>query len=63
MSGMATAPFNEPTTEPCVLARQQAKLVGISNADDLTNTELIEQLRMIDVNKLVDSGDGLRVCL
>lgn len=61
MSGLATAPFNSPTKKPLALARQQAELVGIENVQNLTSAELVQRLREVDVNDLVDSGDGLRV--
>jgi hypothetical protein len=61
MSGLATAPYNNPTKKPLALAHQQAEMVGIENVHNLTTLELIQQLREVDVNDLVDSGDGLRV--
>lgn len=61
MSGLATAPYNNPTKKPLALARQQAELVGIEDVQNLTNAELIERLREVNVTHLVDSGDGLRV--
>lgn len=62
MSGLATAPYNNPTKKPIALARKQAELVGIENAQDLSSAELVTRLREVDVTTLIDSGDGLRVC-
>lgn len=59
---MANSPFNNPTKKPLALARQQAELVGILNAENLSNSKLIQRLRRINVTDLVNSGDGLRVC-
>lgn len=61
MSGLATAPYNNPTKRPLLMARKQAELVNIENAQNLTTAELVQRLRDIDVTTLVDSADGLRV--
>lgn len=61
MSGLATAPYNEPTPNPLALAKRQAEVVGIDNIDRLTTSELIDKLREIDVSVLVNSIDDLKV--
>lgn len=61
MSGFANSPFNNPTKKPLALARQQAELVGISNVDNMSSSELVQRLRQVNVTDLVNSGDGLRV--
>lgn len=61
MSGLGTSPFNNPTKKPLALAREQAGLVGIKKARNMTSAELVARLREVDVYTLVDSGDGLHV--
>lgn len=60
MSGLATAPFNEPTRNPLALAKRQAELVDIENIDNLTTTELVEKLRAVNATLLVDSSSELK---
>lgn len=60
MSGLATAPYNEPTKNPLALAKRQAELVGIENIDNLTTAELIGKLRDVDATLLVDSASELK---
>lgn len=60
MSGLATAPYNEPTKNPLALARRQAELVGIENIDNLTSHELVAQLRNTNVSLLIDSANELK---
>lgn len=60
MSGAATAPYNEPTKNPLALAKRQAEVVGIENIDQLSNAELIEKLRQVDVSVLVNSINDLK---
>lgn len=61
MSGLGTAPYNEPTINPLALAKRQAEVVGIENIDRLSTTELIDKLRDIDVSVLVNSIDELKL--
>lgn len=61
MSGLATAPYNEPTPNPLALAKRQAEVVGIENIDHLTTTELVNKLREIDVSVLVNSVNELKI--
>lgn len=61
MSGMATAPYNEPTPNPLALAKRQAEVVGIENIDQLSTAELVDRLRDIDVSVLVNSVGELKV--
>lgn len=60
MSGLATAPYNQLQDNPIDLARQQATVVGIANADQLDSAQLVEQLRGKNVSELVDSVDLLK---
>lgn len=60
MSGLATAPYSEPTPNPLALAKRQAEVVGIENIDQLSSTELINKLRDTDVSVLVNSVDELK---
>lgn len=60
-SGLATAPYNEPTKNPLALAKRQAEVVGIENIDQLSNSELVEKLREIDVAVLVNSINDLKI--
>lgn len=61
MSGLATAPYNEPTPNPLALAKRQAEVIGIENIDNLSTFELIEKLRDIDVSVLVNSVGELKI--
>lgn len=61
MSGLATAPYNEPTPNPLALAKRQAEVVGIENIDQLSTTELVNKLREIDVSVLVNSVGELKI--
>lgn len=60
-SGLATAPYNEPTPNPLALAKRQAEVVGIENIDRLSTRELVEKLRGIDVSVLVNSVAELKI--
>lgn len=60
MSGLATAPYNEPTKNPLALAKRQAELVNIENIDNLTTFELIDRLRAVNASLLVDSSNELK---
>lgn len=60
MSGLATAPYNEPTSNPLALAKRQAEVVGIENINQMSSVELIENLRQIDVSVLVNSINELK---
>lgn len=60
LSGLATAPYNEPTQNPLALAKRQAEVLGIVNIDQLSTTELIDRLREINVSVLVNSVDDLK---
>lgn len=57
MSGNALGPYNNPTSDPAGLARQQAKVLGIEAAH---NRDLIARLRSVDARRLVDSIDELK---
>lgn len=61
LSGLATAPYNEPTPNPLALAKRQAEVVGIDNIDRLSTTELVDKLRAIDVSVLVRSISDLKL--
>lgn len=61
MSGLATAPYNEPTPHPLALAKRQAEVVGIENIDHLSTTELVNKLRDIDVSVLMNSVGELKL--
>lgn len=61
MSGLGTAPYNEPTPNPLGLAKRQAEIVGIDNIDQLSTVELVDKLREIDVTVLVNSIDDLKI--
>lgn len=61
MSGLATAPFNEPTQKPLALAKRQAELVGIENIENLSTFEIVNKLRQVNASQLTESGDGLKV--
>lgn len=60
MSGLATAPFNEPTKNPMALAKRQAELVAVENIDSLTTYELVDRLRAVNASLLVDSSNDLK---
>lgn len=61
MSGLGTAPFNEPTKDPLSLARAHAKAIGIGD-DSTSAAELVRNLRsFIDVKKLVSASASLKV--
>lgn len=60
MSGLATAPFNEPTQDPLALAKRQAEVVGIADIENMTTNELVSKLRAINASLLVDSIDDLK---
>lgn len=55
LSGNAIAPYNSVTRNPIELARKQAKAVGIDSPETLDSVELVNSLRKIDGNTLVDS--------
>lgn len=61
MSGLATAPYNEPTPNPLALAKRQAEVVGIENIDQLTTAQLIDKLRDVNVSVLVNSIGDLKM--
>lgn len=61
MSGLATAPYNEPTLNPLALAKRQAEVVGIDHIDRLSTAELVDKLREIDVSVLVNSVGELKI--
>ncbi|ETN59237.1 juvenile hormone esterase [Anopheles darlingi] len=60
MSGSALAAWSLPIDDPLALARRQAKLVGVSEADELSTTELADVLRYIDGKVLAASAPHLR---
>lgn len=60
MSGLATAPYNEPTPNPFALTKRQAEVVGIENIDQLSSEELVDKLRQINVSVLVASINELK---
>uniref|UniRef100_A0A8W7Q476 Carboxylic ester hydrolase n=1 Tax=Anopheles coluzzii TaxID=1518534 RepID=A0A8W7Q476_ANOCL len=60
MSGSALAVWSLPIQDPLALARKQAKLVGVSEADELTTAELIDVLQYLDAKVLTASMPHLR---
>uniref|UniRef100_A0A2M4AQ59 Carboxylic ester hydrolase n=1 Tax=Anopheles triannulatus TaxID=58253 RepID=A0A2M4AQ59_9DIPT len=60
MSGSALAAWSLPIDDPLALARRQAKLVGVTEADELTSAELVDVLRYIDGKVLAASAPHLR---
>ncbi|KFB48524.1 AGAP005837-PA-like protein [Anopheles sinensis] len=60
MSGSALAVWSLPVDDPLALARRQAKLIGVSETDELTTAELVDVLQHIDAKVLVASGQALR---
>ncbi|XP_053666504.1 juvenile hormone esterase-like [Anopheles marshallii] len=58
LSGNALAPWSAPRTNPEQLARQQAELLGVKEAHQMTTSELVEALRSIDAERFVDSYKG-----
>ncbi|XP_053674412.1 uncharacterized protein LOC128724715 [Anopheles nili] len=60
MSGSAMAVWSMPIKDPLALTRKQAKLVGISEADELTTAELVDVLQYLDAKVLVASTAFLR---
>uniref|UniRef100_A0AAG5DHC5 Carboxylic ester hydrolase n=1 Tax=Anopheles atroparvus TaxID=41427 RepID=A0AAG5DHC5_ANOAO len=60
MSGSALAVWSLPVDDPMALARRQAKLVGVSEADELTSAELVDVLQYIDATALAGTASQLR---
>uniref|UniRef100_A0A182MHX8 Carboxylic ester hydrolase n=1 Tax=Anopheles culicifacies TaxID=139723 RepID=A0A182MHX8_9DIPT len=60
MSGSALAVWSLPIEDPLALARKQAKLVGVSEADELTTAELVDVLQYLDAKVLTASMPYLR---
>lgn len=60
MSGSAVGPYNYPTPDPLKLAQKHARLVGVTDADSLSTTELVERLREIPAGDLTTSVAGLK---
>ncbi|XP_001237725.3 juvenile hormone esterase [Anopheles gambiae] len=60
MSGSALAVWSLPIQDPLALARKQAKLVGVSEADELTTAELVDVLQYLDAKVLTASMPHLR---
>uniref|UniRef100_A0A182PNE9 carboxylesterase n=1 Tax=Anopheles epiroticus TaxID=199890 RepID=A0A182PNE9_9DIPT len=60
MSGSALAVWSLPIEDPLSLARRQAKLVGVSEADELTTAELVDVLQYLDAKVLAASMPHLR---
>uniref|UniRef100_A0A182WL96 Carboxylesterase type B domain-containing protein n=1 Tax=Anopheles minimus TaxID=112268 RepID=A0A182WL96_9DIPT len=60
MSGSALAVWSLPIVDPLALARKQAKLVGVSEADELTTAELVDVLQYLDAKVLTASMPFLR---
>ncbi|XP_053666505.1 juvenile hormone esterase-like [Anopheles marshallii] len=60
MSGSALAVWSLPIDDPLALARKQAKLVGVSEADELTTAELVDVLQYLDAKVLTASMPFLR---
>uniref|UniRef100_A0A182KD03 carboxylesterase n=1 Tax=Anopheles christyi TaxID=43041 RepID=A0A182KD03_9DIPT len=60
MSGSALAVWSLPIEDPLALARKQAKLVGVSEADELTTAELVDVLQYLDAKILTASMPHLR---
>ncbi|XP_058121867.1 LOW QUALITY PROTEIN: juvenile hormone esterase-like [Anopheles ziemanni] len=59
MSGSALAVWSLPVDDPLALARRHAKLIGVSETDELTTAELVDVLQNIDANVLVASEQAL----
>ncbi|XP_049300078.1 uncharacterized protein LOC125772418 [Anopheles funestus] len=61
MSGSALSSWSIPIENPLRLARNQAKVLGIPNADELSTAELVEQLRRVDAAELTASVELLKL--
>uniref|UniRef100_A0A7G3ABS3 Carboxylic ester hydrolase n=1 Tax=Lutzomyia longipalpis TaxID=7200 RepID=A0A7G3ABS3_LUTLO len=59
-SGNAIAPYNFPVTNPLAQAREQARVLDIPNADNLTSAEIVRELRKIDASTLVRSANKMK---
>ncbi|XP_053674414.1 juvenile hormone esterase-like [Anopheles nili] len=55
LSGNALALWSTPKKNPEQTARRQAALVGIENSEQLTTSELVQALRSVDANQIVES--------
>uniref|UniRef100_A0A182NJF8 Carboxylesterase type B domain-containing protein n=1 Tax=Anopheles dirus TaxID=7168 RepID=A0A182NJF8_9DIPT len=60
MSGSALSAWSLPIEDPLALARKQAKLIGVSEADELTTAELVDVLQYLDAKVLTASMPQLR---
>uniref|UniRef100_A0A182QV29 carboxylesterase n=1 Tax=Anopheles farauti TaxID=69004 RepID=A0A182QV29_9DIPT len=60
MSGSALSVWSLPIEDPLALARKQAKLLGVSEADELTTAELVDVLQYLDAKVLTASMPHLR---
>lgn len=60
MSGSALAVWSLPIEDPLALTRRQAKLIGVSEADELTTAELVDVLQYLDAKVLTASMPQLR---
>jgi len=59
-SGSAIASYTYPTKDPLALARRHAEVLGIHDANNLTNNHLIDSLLKLDAADLVDSVEKLK---
>lgn len=58
MSGNALGPYNDPADDPFALAQRQARVLGIRQP--VSSRVLVEQLRALPAEKIVDSVDDLK---
>nr|XP_040229315.2 juvenile hormone esterase-like [Anopheles coluzzii] len=61
MSGSAISSWSVPIENPLMLARAQAKVLGIVDASELSTKELVEQLREVDAVELTRSTERLKL--
>lgn len=52
-SGSGLAHWNIPTPDPLALARNHSRLLNITNADQLSPVELIEELRRVPADEII----------
>lgn len=61
ISGSAIAPWNYPTEDPLELARHHARILNVTNADQLNSTQLVEKLREVPAKDLILSVPKLKL--
>jgi juvenile-hormone esterase len=61
LSGNGNGPYAYVIRDPLGQARKYARESGIKNGDNMTTEMLANELRKVDVNKLIDATDAFKV--